>query len=109
MGSTIEINDTLKLTLEEGLPLNPEEGRVYEFRKAGRRLYHLTPARVFLVEDRGGKWNFVGQAQVAELTIDAGRNETRGRFVLSKLYPRRYAELMNQHDAPEGKGCVVLD
>lgn len=106
MGSTIEINDTLKLTAEEGLPLRPEEGRPYAFRKAGRRLYHLKPVRVFLVEDRGGKWNFIGQAQVTELTIDAERDETRGRFMIAKLYPRDYASLMNRYDAPEGKGDV---
>ena len=106
MGNTIEINDTLKLTPEEGLPLRPEEGRPYEFRKAGRRLYHLKPVRVFLVEDRGGKWNFIGQAQVTELTIDAERDETRGRFVIAKLYPRDYAALMNRHDAPDGRGDV---
>ena len=68
--------------------------------------FHLAPVRVFLVEDIDGKWNFLGQALIIEQTIDAERDETRGVFEIIKLYPRSYARLMNELDAPDGKGLV---
>lgn len=104
MGSAIEINDTLKLTREEGLPERTHVGLEFQFSKPDRRLFHLKPVRVFLVEEIEGKWNFIGQALIHELTIDAERNETRGRAEITKIYPRDYARQMNQHDAPSGKG-----
>lgn len=103
MGSQIEINDTLKLTRLEGLPAEPCEGAVYEFRKRGRRLYHLAPARVFLVEETGVGWNYLGHAHVLELTLDAEQDETRGRYRVVALYPRDYALLVNRHEAPAGR------
>lgn len=106
MGSSIELNDTLKLTPAEGLPPDPQVGHVYEFLKTGRRLYHLAPTRVFLVEDRTGQWNFLGHAHVLELTIDAEQNQTHGRYRITQLYPRDYAALANQHDAPPGRGLT---
>jgi hypothetical protein len=106
MGSTIELNDTLKLTPAEGLPTDPQMGPVYAFQKSGRRLFHLAPTRVFLVEDRAGRWNYLGHAHVLELTIDAEHDQTRGRFRITQLYPRDYAALANQHDAPPGRGLT---
>jgi hypothetical protein len=109
MGSSIEINDTLKLKRGEGFPLDIRDGCDYPFSLAGRRLFHLNPVRVFLVEEIAGRWNFVGQAMILEQTIDAVRNETRGRFMVVALYPKDYAALMNRHEAPAGKGYVVAD
>lgn len=106
MGSQIELNDTLKLTPAEGLPADPQVGPVYEFHKDGRRLYHLAPTRVFLVEDRDGKWNYLGHAHVLELTIDAEHNQTRGKYRITQLYSPDYARLANQHDAPPGMGLT---
>ncbi len=106
MGSQLEINDTLKLTPAEGLPVDPQVGPVYAFKKDGRRLYHLAPTRVFLVEDRAGRWNYLGHAHVLELTVDAEQNQTRGKFRITQLYPPDYARLVNQHDAPPGKGLT---
>lgn len=106
MGSLIEINDTLKLKRGAGFPDPVREGVEYAFTLPGRRLFHLKPVRVFLVEEIDGKWNFVGQAIILEQTIDADRNETRGRYVVKALYPREYAMLMNRHDAPSGKGHI---
>jgi len=54
MGSKIEFNDTLKLKRGDGFPDPVEEGKRYNFRIAERRLYHLKPVRVFLVEDVQG-------------------------------------------------------
>lgn len=107
MGSTIEMNDTLKLRRGAGFPAGAEQGGSYPFTVPGRRLYHLDPVRVFLVEDIEGKWNFVGQAVVTELTIDAVREETRGVFRAAKLYPPEYASQLNLYDAPPGKGFGV--
>jgi hypothetical protein len=104
MGQIIEINDTLKLKKSCSFPDELKEGGVYEFCISGRRLYHLHPTRVFLVEEREGKWNFIGQAMIVELTIRAETNETSGKYIFSKRYPREYAHLMNKYDAPQGKG-----
>ncbi|HEU0117366.1 MAG TPA: hypothetical protein VFR09_01925 [Alphaproteobacteria bacterium] len=106
MGSLIEINDTLKLTIEEGLPREPRLGGTYNFHKTERRLYHLKPTRVFLVEDRQGKWNFIGHAEISELTIDAEKNETRGTFIITQIYDRDYAAQLNAREAPKGKGLI---
>ena len=107
MGSVIEINDTLKLTREEGLPPAPKLGETYRFHKSERRLYNLKPTRVFLVEERNGFWNYIGHAQIAELTIDAEKNETRGSFTVTKLYSREEAALLNKTEAPDGKGLPL--
>jgi hypothetical protein len=104
MGSMIEINDTLKLKRGDGFPAGIKEGGEYRFKLPGRRLFHLKPVRVFLVEEIDGKWTFVGQAMILEQTIDAEQDETRGRYVVAALYPADYAALMNKHEAPAGKG-----
>ena len=106
MGSSIEINDTLKLKRGGGFPPDIREGGVYSFTLPGRRLFHLKPVRVFLVEEIDGKWNFVGQAMIHEQTIDAERDETRGRSSVTSLYPEDYAALMNLHEAPDEKGYL---
>lgn len=107
MGSKIEINDTLKLKRHAGFPENVQVGQQYAFTIQERRLYHLKPVRVFLVEEIEGKWNFVGQAQILELTIDAVHEQTRGVFEVAKLYPRDYAKLLNTYDAPSGQGYII--
>lgn len=107
MGSTIEINDTLKLKRGAGFPSDIRLGGEYGFALPGRRLFHLKPVRVFLVEEIDGKWNFVGQALILEQTLDAERDETRGRFVVTALYPAEYTVLMNRHEAPAGKGFAL--
>lgn len=104
MGSCIEINDTLKLKRGAGFPADLRESGEYGFTLPGRRLFHLKPVRVFLVEEIDGKWNFAGQAMVLEQTIDAVRDETRGRFQVTRLYPPDHVERMNRHEAPAGKG-----
>ncbi len=109
MGSMIEINDTLKLKRGEGFPADIKVGGGYSFKLSGRRLFHLKPVRVFLVEEINGKWNFVGQAMILEQTIDAELDETRGQFVVTNLYPRDYATLMNRYEAPARKGYLGND
>lgn len=104
MGHLIEINDTLKLKRGAGFPADIRVGGVYDFSISGRRLYHLKPTRVFLVEEIDGKWNVVGHAMILRQTIDAVTDRTTGQFEITKLYPPEYAKLVNQFDAPAGKG-----
>ena len=104
MGSTIEINDTLKLKRGGGFPARVELNGIYTFSIPERRLYHLKPVRVFLVEEIDGKWNFVGHAMILEHTIDAVKDETRGVYQVISLYPPEHVRMLNKHDAPAGKG-----
>lgn len=104
MGSRIELNDTLKLPRGSGFPENVEIGGVYTFTVDGRRIYNLSPSRVFLVEEVDGKWNYIGHALVLDQRIDAASETTAGRFKVTRIYPRDYAMLMNDHEAPPGRG-----
>lgn len=104
MGHTIEINDTLKLKRGAGFPENIRVGGIYDFSIAGRRLYHLKPTRVFLVEEIDGKWNLVGHAMILRQTIDAVTDRTSGQFEVTQLYPPEYVALANRFDTPAGKG-----
>ena len=85
MGSSIEINDTLQITLGQGFPgdvLNRDshvqnpvtaeelKDKVFEFHgKPGARIFQLAPVRVYLVHNIGGKWLFWGKIEVIEQTI----------------------------------------
>ena len=106
MGSVIELNDTLKLKKGAGFPEKLEEGRRYAFRLSDRRLFHLAPIRVFLVEEVNGKWNYKGHALILEQTIDAIANETSGIFEVVKIYSAEYAKLLNINEPPLGKGLL---
>ncbi|MEM7307225.1 MAG: hypothetical protein AAF682_11175 [Planctomycetota bacterium] len=109
MGSRIEINDTLKLQREAGFPERLSLGAEYPFRIQERRLYHLDPVRVLLVEEVEGLWNFRGHALIQELTIDARSEETRGVFRVSRLYTPEVALQLNRVEAPEGRGLLDPD
>lgn len=103
MGSAIEINDTLKLPKGDGFPAEVAVGSRHPFRIAGRRLYHLAPVRVFLVEEVDGRWNYVGHAMIHVLTIDATLNQTSGEFEVVSLYAPEHRRLINAYEAPAGK------
>lgn len=103
MGSTIEINDTLKLTRGQGMPAELVVGERHPFRREGKRLYHLAPTRVFLVEEIDGKWKFRGHALVIEQTIRADKDETTGIFEVRKVYSEEQGRRMSQEEAPAGK------
>ncbi len=106
MGSPIELNDTLKLKRGAGFPENVRQGETYEFSIDGRRLYNLKPARVFLVEEIDGKWNYVGHAMILRTVIDAITDKTSGEIEITQLYPKEYARMLNQYEPPSGKGYV---
>lgn len=109
MGSPIELNDTLKLKRGAGFPSDIHEGGVYSFSIDGRRIYNLSPSRVFLVEEIDGMWNYVGHALVLAQSIDTQNERTLGEFKITKVYPREYAIMANQIEAPAGKGFVQAD
>jgi hypothetical protein len=100
MGSLIELNDTLQLTVEQGFPaeldlerhlkqpigLEAVKGKVFEFKnKPAIRNYQQTPVRVFLVQNIGGKWVYWGLVQVLEVTHDYVGVTTSGKFKITRL------------------------
>ncbi|WFU79401.1 hypothetical protein QA645_33645 [Bradyrhizobium sp. CIAT3101] len=98
------MNDTLKLKRGSNFPSQLAVGSVYEFSLDGRRVFNLAPSRVFLVEEIDGQWNYVGHVRILVQTIDAMTDKTSGRFEVVSLYPAEYVQLVNQHEAPKGRG-----
>ena len=111
MGSAIILNDTLQITREQGFPpeldlerhkqkpFTAEEfnGRTFEFTdKPGIRVYHAPPVRVFLVENRDGKWIYWGLVHVLEVAHNQERKTTSGRFKIIYLYTPE--EMAKAHD-----------
>ncbi len=120
MGQPLENNDTIKLTPAEGFPVvldidrHQEEGitldevkdQLYDFDKTGFRVYHHTPTRALLVEERDGKWISWGHVQIQEQTHyvdDAGEYRTKGVFKISKIYPPEAQVIITQQTSKEGK------
>ncbi len=103
MGTTIEINDTLKLTDERGFPASPTVGCNYEFRLPGQRLFHRPPVRVFLVHEIDGKWRFVGHAFVLTQQLCSESDTTSGVYRIAKLYDEEYSRLATRNESPAGK------
>jgi|SRR3989338_8166351 len=115
MGSSIEINDTLKISKERGFPKeltlerhleNPGSsqsflGRDFSFCNKDERLYTRPPARVFLVEEIGGGWLYWGNALVVEQTIREGM--TTGTYRITKIYYPDFQRLMTIEESPPGK------
>jgi len=106
MGSLIEINDTLKLKRGEGFPNNIELNKKYNFSIKEKRLFHLKPIRVFLVEEIEKKWNYVGHIFILELKIDAEKDETSGIFEVVQFYTKEYIELVNKFEPPKNQGFI---
>ncbi len=101
MGSFIEINDTLRITKEQGFPdeLDYEkhktkpysakdfEGKVFAFHdKPAIRIYKAPPVRNFLVQDIGGKWLYWGLVHILEVTHDYQKQTTSGKFIIQYIY-----------------------
>jgi hypothetical protein len=100
MGSFIEINDTLRITKEQGFPaelditkhlqtpydFNDFDGKVFEFKaKPSIRIYKQPPVRNFLVEDLDGKWLYWGLCYILEITHDYVKGETSGKYKIIQL------------------------
>lgn len=100
MGSFIEINDTLRITKEQGFPVQLEitthiknpftfdtiEDKVFEFKsKPGIRIYKIPPVRNFLVEDLGGKWLYWGLCYILNVSHDYQTQTTSGSYKIIRL------------------------
>lgn len=106
MGSPIKINDTLKLQRAGGFPAELNEGEQHRFVLPGRRIFNLSPSRVFLVEEVDGKWNYRGHALVLEQTIDTVRDCTSGTYRVTLVYSDDYRKQANAFEAPAGQGYI---
>jgi hypothetical protein len=100
MGSFIEINDTLRITSEQGFPaeLNLERhlvnpytidevaDKIFSFTaKPDIRIYKVPPVRNFLVQDVGGKWVYWGLCFIQSIKHDYIKKETSGTFKIVRL------------------------
>ncbi|MDP3742162.1 MAG: hypothetical protein Q8R15_02500 [Candidatus Micrarchaeota archaeon] len=94
------INDTLQLTSSQGFPDKLELNKEYSFEKDKRRLYRFPPARVFLAHNKGGKWDYRGEALVTELTILPLAEKTVGKFKVVKLYTEEHRQVLNANQQP---------
>ena len=118
MGSYIELNDTLQITIEQGFPKvlvlekhqeNPFRaedfaGQVFEFKdKPDMRIFHPAPTRVFLVHNIDGKWLYWGHCEIIEQTIDAQKKTTSGKFRIIKIYSPEHQKNMSIHEVSLGK------
>jgi hypothetical protein len=127
MGSQVEINDTLQITLEQGFPgevfdrekhqknpvtLGDVQGRIFEFHdKPGARIYQSDPVRVYFVQNINDKWLFWGrifiQSQHIEKKISVGvpwTGEwiTSGTYKIIDVYDPEYQEIFTRREAPLG-------
>ena len=99
MGSFIELNDTLRITKEQGFPetldldkhLSAKSGyfktemfkdKIFEFtNKPGIRVYKVPPVRNFLVEyTDDGKWLYWGLCHIVEIKHDYINQTTSGKY-----------------------------
>ena len=82
MGSFIEMNDTLQITAEQGIPKELDYGKdkvkpftadrfkdkIFEVKNKPKiRIYQLPPVRNFLVQNIDGKWLYWGLVHVVEV------------------------------------------
>lgn len=121
MGSFIELNDTLQITIEQGFPAELTldahikkpfvakdfEGKVFQFKdKPKIRVYQPAPTRCFLVQNIEGKWLYWGHCMIVEQTINAQTKTTSGKFVITKIYTPEHQKSMSKHEPPEGKEYI---
>lgn len=106
MGSKLEVNDTLQLTVEQGFPAEIFDlqkhlvkpisvadvaDKIFQFHdKKDARMFHLDPVRVFFVQNIGGKWLFWGkiyiQSQAISKKLEADGTWKNGNWVTSGTY-----------------------
>lgn len=100
MGSFIEINDTLRISKEQGFPAELDlerhlnepysfkliDGKVFSFTaKPKIRVYKIPPVRNFLVEDVDGKWVYWGLCHILTIQHDYMNEQTSGTFKIIYL------------------------
>lgn len=115
MGSYIEINDTLRITKEQGFPKeldiqqhknNPYktedfENKIFEFEdKPNIRVYHAPPVRVFLVEYLNEKWLYWGLVHIIKVNHNMIEKTTSGKYKIIKIYT--IEEMKKAHELVDG-------
>lgn len=101
MGSTIEINDTLQITSDQGFPQELDlerhktklftaedfDGKTFQFKdKSGIRMYQQPPVRNFLAHNIDGTWLYWGLVHVIEVVHDTVNQTTSGKFTMQYIY-----------------------
>lgn len=101
MGSFIETNDTLQITVEQGFPseltykkhqekpfkAKDFDGKIFEFKGKDKiRIYHTPPVRNFLVQNINGKWLYWGLIHVLDVLHDYEKKTTSGKFKIIYIY-----------------------
>jgi hypothetical protein len=128
MGSSIEINDTLQITTEQGFPadvfdlakhlktpIKPGDvaQKVFQFHdKPNPRIFQLDPVRVYFVHNVGGKWLFWGRVYIQSQTItkklgtDGSWKEgdwvTSGSYRVVDVYEPEYQRIFTMRESPAG-------
>lgn len=129
MGSFVEINDTLQLTIEQGFPthifdlekhqktpitLKDVEGMVFEFKdKPSARIFQIDPVRVYYVHNVNGKWLFWGRVLIQSQKIekqlnddgtwDEGNWKTSGTYTILNVYDPKYQHTFTLNEAPDDR------
>ena len=100
MGSFIELNDTLRITKEQGFPaeldldrhlknpytLEDVADKIFRFQaKPDIRIYKIPPVRNFLVQEIDGKWVYWGQCFIESVQHDNLKKETSGTFRIIRI------------------------
>src|ERR1700760_461402 len=100
MESFIEINDTLRITSEQGFPtelklathlerpytLDDVADKIFNFQaKPDIRIYKIPPVRNFLVQEIDGKWVYWGLCLIQSVNHDYIKKETSGTFQIIRL------------------------
>ncbi|CAL2106921.1 conserved hypothetical protein [Tenacibaculum sp. 190524A02b] len=129
MGSFVEINDTLELTIEQGFPaeifnlekhrenpitLKDVEGKVFGFKnKPSARIFQLDPVRVYYVHNIDGKWLFWGRVLIQSQQIEKQLNPdgswdgkswiTSGTYTILNVYDPEYQHTFTLNEAPDDR------
>ena len=111
MGSFIEINDTLQVSLEQWFPkildIETHKGKTFKVEyfkdktfdfkdKKWIRIYKIPPVRNFLVQNLDWKWIYWWLCHIIEVKHDYVNNITSWRFNVT--YINTYDEMKKAHD-----------
>ncbi len=101
MGSFIEINDTLQISIEQGFPAELDyekhkikpfqttdfSDKIFEFKNKPKiRIYKIPPVRNFLVQNIDSKWLYWWLVYIIEVTHDNIKQTTSGKFKVIHIY-----------------------
>ena len=121
MGSYVELNDTLQITIKQGFPselldlekhkqtsvkLDDVKDKIFEFHdKPGARIFHPSPTRCFFAHNINGKWLYWGKIILLEQTIKGEDKETQttsGKYKIIQIYNPEYQEQFTKNECSEG-------